>query len=383
MSPRTRKILFCVLLALVLVEVKTRLNFTSTLSNALITVEKSEKPETEIKNPDLESIEKNDIDEEAPDYHALYPGVAIDDLGDRKRSFNSSGVDTLVFLHMQKTGGTTLGRRLVDNIEHHSCEKIPRKKRKRCPRPMVHNTNRDSIQPELPGTWIFSRYSTGWLCGLHADWTELQGCVNDKMNEIYGDRKRNFIYITNLRQPVQRFLSEWKHVQRGATWRQSSLRCEGKEHSELNSLCYSGEDWTNVSLEDFINCDSNLAWNRQTRMLADLSQVGCYQNIFNLSQKQLDSVMLESAKYNLSKMRWFGLIEYQVASELLFEDSFQPLHFSTPFEKWNSTRGDDVLSQINQKTLDKIKNGNHLDIQLYEFAQSLFFQRYEEYKISN
>ena len=53
--------------------------------------------------------------------------------------------------------------------------------------------------------------------------------------------------------------------------------------------------------------------------------------------------MLESAKYNLSKMRWFGLIEYQVASELLFEDAFQPLHFVTPFEKWNSTRGDDVL----------------------------------------
>ena len=53
--------------------------------------------------------------------------------------------------------------------------------------------------------------------------------------------------------------------------------------------------------------------------------------------------MLDSAKYNLSKMRWFGLIEYQVASELLFEDAFQPLHFATPFEKWNSTRGDDVL----------------------------------------
>ena len=83
---------------------------------------------------------------------------------------------------------------------------------------MVNNNNRDSIPPQQPGTWIFSRYSTGWLCGLHADWTELKDCVADKMNEVYGERKRNFIYITNLRQPVQRFLSEWKHVQRGATW---------------------------------------------------------------------------------------------------------------------------------------------------------------------
>ena len=189
---------------------------------------------------------------------------------------------------------------------------------------MVRNSNRDSIQPELPGTWIFSRYSTGWLCGLHADWTELKDCVADKMNEVYGDRKRNLVYITNLRQPVQRFLSEWKHVQRGATWngiynsytsyslfnshqrflvffpdifyisirRQSSLRCGGREHSELNTKCYSGEDWTNVSLEEFIKCDSNLAWNRQTRMLADLTQIGCYQNIFNLTVNELDRFII-------------------------------------------------------------------------------------------
>jgi len=188
--------------------------------------------------------------------------------------------------------------------------------------------------------------------------------------------------------------------------RQSSLRCGGREHSELNTKCYSGEDWTNVSLEEFIKCDSNLAWNRQTRMLADLTQIGCYQNIFNLTVNELDRfimnkniiilyilicflrenkilrVMLDSAKYNLSKMRWFGLIEFQVASELLFEDAFQPLHFGTPFEKWNSTRGDDVLSQISDETLEKIKAGNHLDAKLYEFAQSLFFQRYEDYKKS-
>ena len=29
--------------------------------------------------------------------------------------------------------------------------------------------------------------------------------------------------------------------------------------------------------------------------------------------------MLESAKENLSKMRWFGLVEYQLASQYLFE----------------------------------------------------------------
>ena len=40
------------------------------------------------------------------------------------------------------------------------------------------------------------------------------------------------------------------------------------------------------------------------------------------------------------------------------------------------------FSQISDETLEKIKAGNHLDAKLYEFAQSLFFQRYEDYKKS-
>ena len=40
------------------------------------------------------------------------------------------------------------------------------------------------------------------------------------------------------------------------------------------------------------------------------------------------------------------------------------------------------FSQISDETLEKIKAGNHLDPKLYEFAQSLFFQRYEDYKKS-
>ena len=76
----------------------------------------NDEPEKEKLSQREVTDEGNDFDEEAPDYHDFYPGVKIDDLSDSKHSFNSSGIDTLVFLHMQKTGGTTLGRRLVDNI---------------------------------------------------------------------------------------------------------------------------------------------------------------------------------------------------------------------------------------------------------------------------
>ena len=131
---------------------------------------------------------------------------------------------------------------------------------------------------------------------------------------------------------------------------------------ELTTKCFDGEDWSEVTLEEFLSCDHNLAFNRQTRMLADLSLVGCYKNIFNLTETHLDRyfyiqliliknyllitkfrVMLESAKENLSKMRWFGLVEYQQASQYLFEGAFYPLHFIEPFSKWNSTNGDNAL----------------------------------------
>ena len=57
-------------------------------------------------------------------------------------------------------------------------------------------------------------------------------------------------------------------------------------------------------------------------------------------------VMLDSAKENLSKMRWFGLVEYQQASQYLFESVFEPLHFIAPFSRWNSTNGENELRYL-------------------------------------
>ncbi|KAG7254513.1 hypothetical protein CRUP_020683 [Coryphaenoides rupestris] len=43
-------------------------------------------------------------------------------------------------------------------------------------------------EEETSSTWLFSRFSTGWSCGLHADWTELTSCVPELMSRR--DRKR-------------------------------------------------------------------------------------------------------------------------------------------------------------------------------------------------
>jgi len=41
-----------------------------------------------------------------------------------------------------------------------------------------------------------------------------------------------------LRDPVARYISEWAHVSRGATWEQAYLKCSGEEYDLPN--CWKG-----------------------------------------------------------------------------------------------------------------------------------------------
>ena len=71
--------------------------------------------------------------------------------------------------------------------------------------------------------WLFSRFSVGWRCGLHADWTELTNCVPSFLDKFEKQhQERRYFFVTVLRDPVQRYLSEFRHVQRGATWKKVS-----------------------------------------------------------------------------------------------------------------------------------------------------------------
>ncbi|XP_041846893.1 heparan-sulfate 6-O-sulfotransferase 2 isoform X2 [Melanotaenia boesemani] len=283
--------------------------------------------------------------------------------------FNIKGDDVIVFLHIQKTGGTTFGRHLVRNIQlERPCECHAGQKKCTC------------FRPGKKETWLFSRFSTGWSCGLHADWTELTRCVPSRMDSREAPKNqpknqpRNYYYITILRDPVSRYLSEWRHVQRGATWKASLHVCDGRSPtlSELPS-CYSGDDWSGCSLQEFMDCSYNLANNRQTRMLADLSLVGCY-NVSTMSEEERWAVLLESAKRNLRGMAFFGLTEYQRKTQYLFERTFN-LEFIAPFTQLNGTRASSV--EVPSETQHRIRQLNQWDVELYEYARDLFLQRFQ------
>ncbi|XP_046874792.1 heparan-sulfate 6-O-sulfotransferase 2 isoform X1 [Hypomesus transpacificus] len=286
----------------------------------------------------------------------------------RAVDFNIKGDDVIVFLHIQKTGGTTFGRHLVRNIQlERPCECHAGQKKCTC------------YRPGKKETWLFSRFSTGWSCGLHADWTELTNCVPYRMDTREPSKtpsvpSRNYYYITILRDPVWRYLSEWRHVQRGATWKASLHRCDGHAptHTELPS-CYSGDDWSGCSLQEFMDCPYNLASNRQTRMLADLSLVGCY-NVSAMNEDERWAVLLRSAKRNLLDMAFFGLTEYQRKTQYLFERTFR-LAFIAPFTQLNGTRA--ASMEVPTETQRRIRQLNQWDVELYEYARDLFLQRFQ------
>ncbi|XP_045201171.2 heparan-sulfate 6-O-sulfotransferase 2-like [Mercenaria mercenaria] len=276
--------------------------------------------------------------------------------------------DVIVFLHVQKTGGTSFGRHLVKNMDLESPCKCYRKK-KRC-----------DCYTKKKTIWLFSRYSTGWMCGLHADWTELTTCVEAAMNKKEKlIRPRRYYYITILRDPVKRYLSEWKHVQRGATWKTARLFCNGRSPT-LDEIapCYNGSDWTGVTLDEFLNCKDNLARNRQTRMLANLTKVNCY-NTSAMDSERRDQILLDSAKENLLNMAYFGLTEFQKYTQQLFEVTFK-LKFNTEFSQLPVTHSDRTKITDEQKA--KILEQNKLDIDLYQYAKDLFLQRVRNMKKS-
>ena len=100
------------------------------------------------------------------------PQTTFDDAAlSRDYPFDPEGNDVIVFLHMQKTGGSTFGRHLVKNLDAKPPCRCHRG-RKRCD---CFNKHKH--------WWLFSRYSLGWPCGLHADWTELKTCVDEAMNK--------------------------------------------------------------------------------------------------------------------------------------------------------------------------------------------------------
>ena len=293
--------------------------------------------------------------------------------------------DLMIFLHIEKTGGSEFESNLVKYLQFYdkkkaiwrnSCKYFPDRYHKYiCTRDgKLHGRNK------FLNNWLYCRLTFGWTCGVHADFTKFLNCLKN-YHEINNKklRKGNLHYITILRDPVLRYVSEWQHVTRSinkykiySPFNTSTNFCN-KEASMLECIPKK-RDGKIITLHEFTLCENNIANNRQTRLLANYSDKieGC--SLFN---PQNNKQLLKSAKEVLESLSFFGLTEYEKLNQKLFEKTFQNRfkfnYIVDPLKR--ETGSYRLVEKLNSSMVEKIKQLNSLDIELYQFAKSLYFKR--------
>jgi hypothetical protein len=95
--------------------------------------------------------------------------------------------------------------------------------------------------------------------------------------------------------------------------------------------------WQDVDLNEFMSCPSNLAFNRQTWMLALYDSNFSLCNYLSKKDSNLswwNGELLERAKKSLQSLSFFGLKENQEKNQLLLYHTFkQNIRFKVNYDK--------------------------------------------------
>lgn len=319
-----------------------------------------------------------------------------------KRGFGPK--DVFVHLHIQKSGGSSFGHSLLRLNVHPPC--VARRNKS-----ALVETFQTSIRPNQfqcvradGRPWLFSRYTSGWPCGVHPSLDRLKACVP---NHVKVD-KQHLVYITLLRNPVERFLSEFLHDPDGwSRWNDgyrgampelsipSDFFCNGTLRSQdpscynqlsnalrrsqvLNylsegnrtELLQNGHS-RDLTLWDYLACPSNYLHNRQTRMLAQ--SMPCHIEQDDVPNGAYENLMLASAIETLESIPFFGLSHRRLESERLFEWTF-----GLTFRNLETTRGSKALALdelLSERSRALIEGAEYLDMQVWRHANKVFEQR--------
>ncbi len=279
-----------------------------------------------------------------------------------KFCIDTLSVDYVISVRIQKTGSKKMFQKLKATLGS-ACDWT------KCPCQNRQHNAPDSFAIEKKHGKRCSSISEGMNCLLtcgstprlfwfdapHADWQDYQ-------TGLRLGNSSNVIFVTQLREPIARVLSEYRQaVYQPVLWDYHAPK--------------------NLSLHEFVTscavCSPGVE-NRQTRMLAGVGDQP-WNRVYSSGRD-----MLEQAKQNLARTAWFGLYEK-------YEESIALLHKTLPSIAENlvptqtnrnpsdGINSENLLGILHQPHLhaaiDAIHRKNQLDLELYQYARQLFRER--------
>ena len=162
---------------------------------------------------------------------------------------------------------------------------------------------------------------------------------------------RSFIYITILRDPIDRILSTYSYVLSSATHRL---------HDEMVNGA--------MGLEEFLEWDKGAieVSNLQSKLLSDM---------YPYREKHMPTVCAK-AKYNLKHYCLVGLTEQFDKSLKMFSSLFR--WKNVKIERDNVTPNRIRREDVSPRTIRKIEEQNQYDLELYAFGQQLFAEQSQD-----
>lgn len=361
-------------------------------------------------------------DEESADYISYENGASIDGRlsgVEQRLNFSKNGgktspdilgikrhiflpeKETFVHVHMQKTGGSQFSRLLLSLDVPFPCRHLSGRLFEpnfKVFGPGSFRCRGKSAGKRLEDDFLLSRYSIGWPCGVHASFHRLVQCVPQKL------KRRKLLYISNLRHPVERVVSEYFHGIEG--WADNlhgdtkhwplpvDFFCNGTKRDGFPGGCNgmqagfglfplnqeemsrnraepersSGMQGRRISLFDYLLCPATYKNNRQTKMLA-LNQ-SCVPVNGSLNREEL----VRSAIGALIALDFFGIAERMRESQLLFEFTFG-VRFKVKASASKKTPYRQYLHPAQVRMIEQLED---MDMAVYNAAKHIFQRRLAE-----
>ena len=251
----------------------------------------------------------------------------------------------LYFLHIPKTAGVTLYHILENNFDY------------------------ESIYREHIWAKLFVKFPN------LSDFKLIMGHFGYGIHRILSQEP---LFVTMLRNPVERVISNFEHELRSYTHPFSKTPDKKSILQIYLDNPFHKQKYTNIQTYYLgLDFDSTLlvksfANTPFSELLRATTSVPIY-----LSPQIPGDKLLDAAKKHLSEFAFFGLAEK-------FEESLFLLCYTfgwKPIRRYsiiNKAKERMNSSTLTKDIIDKIMECNKLDMELYEYAQKLFEQRYDE-----